>query len=386
MKVVIGIDSFKGSVTSHQAGDAAADGVRQVEPGADITVLAVADGGEGTLDALATHLDATEVQAECVDAVGRPRPVRYLFDPTSRTAVVETAEAIGLWQVSPVDPGTPARASSFGLGLALRDALARGATRVVVPLGGSSCTDGGTGLVLALGGVLRDALGHEIGYEPATNPLLAGPVSVTLPRVDAELIGFTDVGNPLTGPLGAARVFGPQKGALPDMVEELEHRQRRWARALESACGHGVDAVPGAGAAGGLGAAIVALGGRLRSGFEAIAEETGIASAFAGADLVITGEGRLDTQSALGKVPYGMAALGRASGALVVALVGSVLEDSDDAPRRAAAFDAILPIHSSPRTLEEAMEPATTLAELSRTAREATRLIRAARAGRTARS
>ncbi len=353
-------------------------------PDAEVVILSVADGGEGTMAALAPHLHGVAEQCEAVDAWGERSRLRYLLGDGGRTAVVETAEAVGLSQVTPVSAFTPRRTSSFGLGLGILDAVRRGARRVLVPLGGSACTDGGAGVVLALGGRMWDAAGGQITFEAGTNPLLAGPCRVELPGdsgalAGVELVGFTDVQNPLTGVQGAAVVFAPQKGADDATVAELESALAVWGSALQGACGVPVAEVPGAGAAGGIGAAILALGGSLRSGFRAVADEIGIAESMRGADLVITGEGQFDAQSALGKVPYGMGSLGHDAGALVVALVGSVLAGPSDGPRSDMPLDAVIPIQSAPRTLEEAMEPAVATRELARAAAEVTRLVLAAR-------
>ncbi|WP_282946289.1 glycerate kinase family protein [Cellulomonas endometrii] len=379
MKVVIALDSFKGSLGSAEAGEAARAGVLRAVPDADVRVLPVADGGEGTIDALLRAVPGRRVVAPTLDAVGRPVRAGYALLDDGPTAVVESAACVGLAQAGPVDAGLPPRAGSAGVGLLLRHALDGGARRVAVTLGGTACTDGGLGLLVALGARVLDDAGRPVeaaggnplwrfgSLDPASLPDLGG----------VELLVLTDVDNPLHGPRGAAHVFGPQKGATPDQVRHLDERLGAWGAALEAA-GRPVAELPGAGAAGGLGAALLAIGARREPGFDYVARTVGLPAALDGADLVLTGEGRLDAQTAHGKAPAGVAALGRAAGAVVVALAGSV-EVGSGAP-----FDAVFGIHPGPLALEEAMDPAVTAAALTRTAAEVTALV-AALARRAAR-
>ncbi len=374
VKVVAALDSFKGSLGSAAAGRAVRDGVLAADPDAEVVVRAVADGGECTLAAL---LDGAgrELSVDTVDALGRPVtvPIGLLVRDGRRTAVVEAAQTIGLAGVGAVDDGLPPRASSYGVGLQVRAALDLGVDRVLVGLGGTATTDGGAGLLLGLGAELVGADGRSLGGTPG-NPVWHGARlrPGTLPRLGTELWVLTDVRNPLTGPSGAAAVFGPQKGATPSQVEILDERLVAWGDSLEAAAGRDVSRVPGAGAAGGLGAALLALGGSLEPGFSLIAEETGLAAALAGADLVVTGEGSLDAQTAWGKAPAGVARMAREAGAVVVALGGRV-----ERPTAEGLFDAVLPIHSRSRPAAEAMDPAVTARELAATAAEVVRLVAA---------
>ncbi|CAI9403546.1 Glycerate 3-kinase [Nocardioides sp. T2.26MG-1] len=376
--MVAALDSFKGSLDSAAAGWAVRDGVLAADPTAAVVVHAVADGGEGTLAALLGG-GGREVPVDTVDAIGRPvtAAIGLLDHDGRRTAVVEAARTIGLAGVGVVDSALPPRASSYGVGLQVRAALELGVDRVLVALGGTASTDGGAGMLAALGAELVDATGRRL--DPADgNPLwhgaLLGPGS--LPATDAELCVLTDVRNPLAGVDGAATVFGPQKGATPEQVRLLEGRMTAWARSLGDAAPGPIATVPGAGAAGGLAAALLALGARLEPGFARVAAETDLAGALVGADLVVTGEGSLDAQTAWGKTPAGVARLARAAGAVVVALGGRV-----ERPTAGGLFDAVLPIHSRPRPLSEAMDPAVTADELAATAGEVVRLVTAARLG-----
>jgi glycerate kinase len=359
MRVVVALDSFKGSLDSRAAGEAVAAGVLSADAHASVQVVPVADGGEGTLEAFGA--DARWLEIDTVDALGRALRAPFVIRPDG-TAVVEAAQTVGLELVGPVDHTLPPRASSAGVGVQLAHALDATSGRVLLGLGGSACTDGGTGLLRALRADVRSG--------SSGNPLwsleqLSGP----LPDLSRVTV-MSDVTNPLLGPSGAAAVFAPQKGATTEQVAHLEGRLARWADELARIAGPVADR-PGAGAAGGLGGALLACGARVVPGFDELARELGLVEVVAGADLVITGEGSLDRQTAMGKAPAGVARLGRAAGAVVVGLGGRVERPASP------LFDAVLPIHSEPRSLLEALDADTTVAELSATARELTLLVAA---------
>ncbi len=359
MRVVVAVDSFKGSLDSRAAGEAVAAGVRDADARASVEVVPVADGGEGTLESIGA--DATWIEVETVDALGRDLRAPYVIRRDG-TAVVEAARTVGLAIVSPIDHTVPPRASSTGVGDQLVHALEATSGRVLLGLGGSACTDGGSGLLRSLGVDVRSG--------GSGNPLwdfqgLAG----TLPDLSRVTV-LSDVTNPLLGSSGAAAVFAPQKGASPQQVTHLEAQLTRWADAL-ARIGRPVADLPGAGAAGGLGAALLACGASVVSGFDELAHQLGLADVMAGADLVITGEGSLDSQTAMGKAPAGVARLGRAAGACVVGLGGRVDRPASD------LFDAVFSIHAEPRSLHAALAPDTTIAELSATSFELIRLLAA---------
>lgn len=369
MKVVAAFDSFKGSLSSRQAGEAAAAGVRAAVPGAEVVVVGVADGGEGLVDALLVADGGREVVVDALDPFGRALSAGFavLIDGT---AVVEAARTIGLDLVGTVDTSVSLRASSYGLGVQLAAALATDAPRVLVGLGGSATTDGGTGMLEALGAALRlESLGsHQQNLLPY---VLGVDTLPDLSRVEV----LTDVTSPLLGPTGAARMFGPQKGADAAQVALLEASMMRWAHALAAATGRPVDEMvetPGAGAAGGLGAALLACGARLVPGFARVAALVGLADALVGADLVLTGEGSFDAQSALGKGPVGVADLARSLGVPVVVLAGRVEHPLGAAGER---VDAAFGIHPSALPLVDALDPGTAAAHLRATAGEVARLV-----------
>lgn len=299
LRLLIAPDSFGDTLTAVQAAAAIAAGWNRVRPGDHIVVAPQSDGGPGFVDVLADRLGERRVLAvrgPLADDVS----AEWVLDPASQTAYLECAQACGLALLGgPPTPETALAAHSRGVGQLIAAALAADATRLVVGLGGSACTDGGRGLVDELGGL------------PAARRRLA----------DVELIAACDVEYPLVGPWGAARVFGPQKGADPDTVGVLEERLELWARELDGAAGRPVSAESGAGAAGGIGAALLAMGGHCQSGATIIAEHTGLAGELAAADLVITGEGKFDEQSLRGKV---IGTLARTSPVPVVVLAGQV--------------------------------------------------------------
>lgn len=347
-RVVVAIDSFKGSVTSLQAGQAVAAGLSAGWP-ADTTpefrIIPIADGGEGTVDSLATALGGAIRSRVCRDPLGRDVEAGWLLLPDAATAVLETAAACGL----PLVAGRQdiMRSDTTGLGEQIRDALDAGARRLLIGLGGSATNDGGAGMLRALGARYRDAGGREIASTPEA---LHGIASVDLSGLDPRLSSVAieaicDVTNPLTGPAGASAIYGPQKGATPELVPRLDAILARFAAAVEAAAGRQGRDLPGAGAAGGLGFALATvLGARLRPGIDVVMEACGLGEALAAADLAITGEGRLDLQSLNGKAPAGVAERAAAAGVPCVVFCGSLAaERSRLCPRPFAAIHEILP-------------------------------------------
>jgi glycerate kinase len=323
MRIVIAPDSFKESMTAAAAAAAIERGVRAAMPYADCVRLPVADGGEGTLDALAEALHAERTEVVTVDARGRPVRAAVALAPDA-LAVVEVAQAVGLALLA--GQRDVLHATTTGVAGLVLAALDAGATRLLVGLGGTATCDGGAGLLAGLGVRLLDADGRQLLPDPEELARLASvDVSALDRRVGSVPITLAcDVTNPLLGPDGAAAVFGPQKGATPDQVPVLDGILLRLADALVRAGFPDVREHPGAGAAGGLGAAFLALGAQLRPGFEVVAEAIGLEQAIASADLVITGEGSLDSQTGSGKAPAGVAALAVRHGVPVLAFAGRV--------------------------------------------------------------
>ena len=368
MRVLVAMDSFKGSLTSLQAGNALAEGLRRshVEPPVSkrpwtVTVVPISDGGEGTLAALKGLGEQTEV--EVVNAFGEPHTTTILM-LESGSALIESALVLGLHQVGVVDETVVERTSSYGLGLAIKEAMRLGAGRVLVTLGGSATTDGGTGMLLALGGRARDADGREIAWKPGRNPLLGAPTHAELPELSVDLEALVDVNNPLTGSRGAAAVFGPQKGLTPTQVRKVDALMAAGGWALDSAWGLDVSSTPGSGAAGGIGAGLMSLGATIRPGFAAIADLVGLERHLQRADLVITGEGRIDSQTLGGKAPMGVAEAASGFGVPTIAVGGSVDLPEDAETPFAAVFSILRKVGpcggggtAGPGPLAEAMRP-----------------------------
>ncbi|WP_029432136.1 glycerate kinase [Blastococcus sp. URHD0036] len=332
-RVVVAPDSFKGSLSAAEAAAALARGLRRGAPGAEVVEHPVADGGEGTVD-LVLRQGFAPVAARVAGPLGAPVEARFAV--RGDTAVVEMAAAAGLGLLpGPPDDATARAASTAGVGELLAAALGTGVRRVVLGIGGSATTDGGSGAVAALGAQLLTARGEPLAPGGAALLDLAVLDLAGLdPRpADVELLVACDVDNPLTGPAGAAAVYGPQKGASPGTVALLDRALSRWADVVAATTGRDVRDLAGAGAAGGLGfAAAALLGARIVPGVAFLLELTGVAGAVRGADLVVVGEGRLDAQSLRGKGPVGVAALARAAGAQVVAVAGRCdLADPADA-------------------------------------------------------
>jgi glycerate kinase len=322
-RVVVAPDKFKGSCTAREAADAIVLGLRDAwGEAASYAAIPLADGGDGTV---AAFLDggATPQRVRAVNALGAPVDVTYARSGSS--AILEMAAASGLAMLGP--HLEPRRATTFGTGVLIADALEHGATRIVLGIGGSATTDGGAGALAALGVRFLDATGSRLEPAPAA---LASLSSIDASGLDPRLAGVSleiacDVGNPLLGPNGAAAVYGPQKGATPADVAFLEGVLARFAGIAAAATGRDLRAMPGAGAAGGLGWGLATFAdARLASGFEIVANLQGLEAALRGAALCVTGEGRIDRQSLDGKVVAGVAGLAAAAGVRVLAIGGSV--------------------------------------------------------------
>ncbi|WP_460704778.1 glycerate kinase [Myceligenerans halotolerans] len=329
MRVIVAPDSFKGSLSAPEVAARVADGVRVARPDAVITCLPMADGGEGTLEALLAAWDVAPRTVDTVDAVGRPRRARWAASPDGRTGVVELAEASGLPHVSDAPP-QPLHASTRGTGAVARAALDAGVEEVLVCLGGSASTDGGAGILTGLGARLLDDDGADV---PDGGEGLARVTRIDLdglhPRArEVRWRLAVDVTNPLVGEHGAAHVFGHQKGASDGDVGYLDDALRRWAGVLERETGVRTHDLPGAGAAGGVPSGLVAvLGAETEQGALLVAQAIGLPEALADAGLVFTGEGSFDSQSVRGKVADGIARLAAAAPGKppVVVLAGQVL-------------------------------------------------------------
>lgn len=327
MRILIAPDSYKESLSASAVAIAIEAGFRQVWPHADCRRLPMADGGEGTVDAMLDAMGGRRMAVTVRDPLDRPRQAEFGLLGDGRTAVIEMASASGLGLLSEAERD-PQQASSFGTGQLIRAALDTGARHLILGIGGSATNDGGCGAAQALGARFFDADGMLLEGAPIT--FMHRLRRIDLSGLDARLAETTlevacDVDNPLLGAHGASSIFGPQKGATPAMVELLEQRLAGLAERIRLDLGRDVRDLAGGGAAGGMGAGAVALlGGCLRSGIEIVSATVDLASAVQEADLVITGEGRIDGQSIHGKTPVGVARVARQYGRPVIAIAGAL--------------------------------------------------------------
>ena len=344
MIVVCAPDSYKESMTAPEAAQAMAEGVRDVAPDAVVIQLPMSDGGEGFAAAIAAATGATWVPVTVPDALGREVQAGYVWSPGSRRAVVEMATAAGLEGIAPGERDVR-RSSTVGVGRLVHAALEAGARHVVVGLGGSATNDAGAGLLVELGVRFTDENGADLVPVPAQLERCASIDASGLdPRLrDCLVEAACDVSNPLLGPRGASAVYGPQKGATPDDVAYLDAVLARLV-SLAPPAAKLAAALPGAGAAGGLGWALLGfLGARMRPGVELVADTVGLDAAVAGADLVLTGEGSVDAQTLQGKTPAGVAAVAARHDVPVVVLGGRVTDDA-----RALASESVQLVSITP--------------------------------------
>lgn len=379
MKILVAIDSLKGSLSSQDAAEAVCRGVRAACPGAEVDWMPAADGGEGTVETLVSGLGGERISVPVTGPLGTPVEAVYGWLPWQETAVFEMAQAAGLPLVPP-ERRNPLHTTSRGVGELLRHALDRGCRRMIIGLGGSATNDCGIGMLAALGCRFLDAAGNEVeGFGRDVGRIARIDASGLDPRLAAcDIQAACDVTNPLCGPTGASAVYGPQKGATPEIVREMDDAHRQFSRLAAEATGIDAAQVPGAGAAGGLGYALsVFLRARLRPGVSIILDTLDFDRRAAWADVVVTGEGRLDGQTAQGKLPVGVARAAKAQGALVVALAGCVTPEAAACNRH--GIDAYFPILQRPCSEAEAMDPRAAAANLESTAAQVFRLIAAAR-------
>lgn len=376
MKILTVIDSFKGSMTSLEAGRAAAEGIRRVDPDADIEIRALADGGEGTVEALISNMGGKSRAIQVTGPLGEPVTCSYGVIEKTKTAVIEMAGAAGLVLV-PEDRRDPLYTTTYGVGEVIRDAISQGCRRFIVGIGGSATNDGGVGMLQALGFDFLDEKGEQIPYGAGG---LKNLKMISDESVIPELSGCSfriacDVTNPLCGEKGCSAVFGPQKGATPEMIPRMDQWLGHYADLAKEKY-PGADAMrEGTGAAGGLGFAFLTfMDAALESGIEIVLEETHMEESIKDADLIITGEGRMDGQTAMGKAPVGVAGLAKKYGKTVIALAGGVTRDARAC--NDAGISAYFPITRGAVSLEEAMEKENARANMADTAEQVYRLYR----------
>ncbi len=363
MKIVIAPDSFKGSLTALQVAEAMEIGLRRVFPDVAIEKVPMADGGEGTVQSLVDATGGEILSAQVLDPLGNSIEAEYGVLGDGITAVIEMAAASGLTLVPP-DKRDPRITTTYGTGELIRAALTQGCRKLIIGIGGSATNDGGAGMAQALGAKLLTASGEQIAPGGGS---LAALSSIDLsgldPRVtETETVVACDVNNPLTGKQGASHVYGPQKGATPEMIKALDANLTHFDKIVQRDLSKSVGNVPGAGAAGGLGAGLMAfLDASLKSGIDIVTEATQLSKRFVGADLVITGEGQINFQTVFGKTPVGVAKVAKTHNIPVIAIAGSIADNSDGVYD--AGIDAMIDIVPEPMALETAIENATTLIE-----------------------
>lgn len=375
MKVVIAIDSLKGSLSSMEAGMAIKDGVLAAKPDAEVIVKPLADGGEGTTDALIEGMNGERIDLTVTGPMHTPVGAYYGYLKEANTAVMEMASAAGITLV-PDEEKNPLLATSYGVGEMINDAIQRGCRNFIIGIGGSVTNDGGIGMLKALGVRFLDENGEDAGE--------GGQALAKVARIDVSGLNpllkechiqvACDVNNPLCGENGSTYVYGPQKGVTEDMKKTLDEAMAHFARVTSETLENDYMNTPGAGAAGGLGYAFLAYtGATLTPGIELILDAVGLEEELSGADVVVTGEGRLDFQTAMGKAPVGVARLAKKYNAKVIAFAGSVTKEATACNKE--GIDAFFPILRGVCTLAEAMDPVTARNNMTATVEQVFRLL-----------
>lgn len=357
MKVVVAIDSFKGSLTSMEAGTAAKEGILAAKPDAEVIVKPLADGGEGTADALIEGLGGGRIDITVTGPLGKPVPAYYGYLEKSSTAIIEMASAAGITLIGGGEKA-PGKATTYGVGEMIKDAMERGCRNFIIGLGGSATNDGGLGMLKALGYEFLDADGKDVGEGGWALEKIA---FIKTEGRDSRLSECSfraacDVSNPLCGENGATYVYGPQKGVTDAMRERLDRGMAHFAEVTAKTLGYDDSGAAGAGAAGGLGFALLSyIRAEITPGIGLVLDAAGLEKELSGADIVVTGEGRLDGQTAMGKAPVGVAKLAKKYHAKVIAFAGSVTREASAC--NAAGIDGFFPVVRGVTTLEEAMDP-----------------------------
>ena len=363
MKVVIAPDSYKGCLSALEVAKAMERGVLSVFPSAEVRKIPIADGGEGTVAALVTATNGQLRQTEVTDPLGNKIIAHWGVLGDGRTAVIEMAAASGLPLV-PKEKRDPRVTTTYGTGELIKAALADGLAKIIIGIGGSATNDGGTGMARALGVRFLDAAGQEVAAGGGSLAEICQIDTTGLdPRLkNTEIVVACDVDNPLCGTRGASAVFGPQKGATPEMVQQLDAGLAKFASCARQATGRDVAEKAGAGAAGGLGAGLMFFTpAQLKPGVEIVLDAVGFSDVVRDADFVITGEGRTDFQTAFGKAPVGVAKVAKAHGAPVFCISGGLGDGADDV--LAQGIDAVMSICDRPLSLEECMAAGAQLIE-----------------------
>lgn len=363
MKIVIAPDSFKGSLTAKQVGEAIRSGIRRALPQSELIVKPMADGGEGTMQCLVDATDGRILTATVKNPLGQDISAEFGILGDSVTCVIEMAAASGLYLISTADRN-PLVTTTYGFGQLITAGLDQGCRKFILGLGGSATNDGGAGMLQALGYVLLDQEDQPLSFGGGELSRLSriDTSQVDKRLADCHFVIACDVTNPFVGPNGASHVFGPQKGATREMVLQLDDHLCHFADLIEKTRGIAIHDLPGTGAAGGVAGALLAfLNGQLRSGIEIVIETTGLAEAMDKANLVITGEGQVDFQTAQGKTPCGVAQVAQRYGIPVIVFAGSIGNGIDSLYEKGVS--AVISITNKPMTLDQSMREAASLLE-----------------------
>ena len=375
MKAVIAIDSLKGSLSSIEAGQAIAEGIKKADAKAEVVIRPLADGGEGTVEALVCGMNGTLQHVKVTGPLGEPVVCEYGIIDETKTAVIEMSGAAGI-TLGPDTKKNPLYTTTYGVGEVIRDAIEKGCRRFIVGIGGSATNDGGIGMLQALGYGFLNKDGQQVPFGAiGLKELETITDTYVLPELaECEFKIACDVTNPLCCENGCSAVYGPQKGANPSMIMEMDKWLRYYAALAREKFPKADPNEPGTGAAGGLGFAFLTFTNAvLESGIKIVLEETKLESYVKGADVVVTGEGRLDFQTAMGKAPVGVAGLAKKFDIPVLAFAGSVTKDATECNKN--GIDAFFPILRGISTLEEAMNPENAKQNLTDTAEQAFRLF-----------
>ena len=375
MKVVVVIDSLKGSLSSIEAGEAAKAGILAANSNATVVVKPLADGGEGTTEALVAGMNGELKNVEVCGPLHEK--VCAQIGMIGETAVIEMAQAAGLPLVA-VENRNPLVTTTYGVGEMIKNCIEAGCKKFIVGIGGSSTNDAGLGMLMALGFKFLDANGQEVmqGGQGLSQVVSIDETNVLPELASCDFKIACDVNNPLYGTLGAAYIYAPQKGANPEMVEALDAGLKHFADVVAKHKGQDFAHLPGAGAAGGLGFAFTAfLGGTLESGVKIILEETKLEEELKDADFVMTGEGRIDHQTAMGKAPIGVAKLAKKYNCKVIGVAGATTNDAKKCNEE--GMDAYFSIVKSAMSLEEAMKPEVAYENMKQTTQQIFNLIQA---------
>lgn len=356
MKFVLAPDSFKESMSAKTAALAMKKGIMKVFPEAECVIVPMADGGEGTLESLVSATEGEIIKTDVIGPLGKKVTAEYGLLGDSETAVIEMASASGLQLIKPEDRN-PLHTTSYGTGQLIKHALDKGVNRILIGIGGSATNDGGVGMLQALGVSFKDKDGEELVFGGgALKHLHTIDMSGLDERIhNVQIDVACDVNNPLIGPTGASVIFGPQKGATRDMVTILDHNLTHYAKVIKEQLGEDIAFVAGAGAAGGMGAGLLAfLSARLKKGIDLVIEYTRLEEYVKDADFVFTGEGSIDGQTLYGKTPYGVATVAKKYSVPVIAFAGKIGNDIDALYEN--GFNAIVGILKEVTSLKESLE------------------------------